>query len=62
MNVIKERWVAMDGCIYTERLVTKRSDITGNQLPPHRASIAFNVGQSVAERLVALHNNALTSK
>jgi hypothetical protein len=57
MNVLDERWIAIDGSIYTERAVPKKSEATGKLFKePQRESIAFNVGQKVAQHIVNVHN------
>ena len=56
-DVTKLRWIAIDGSIYTEQAFIKKTEFTGKNLKdPQRISIAFNVGSTVAEHVVKLHN------
>lgn len=60
MDALKEKWVAIDGSIYTERAVPVKSEATGRMMAePQRESIAFNVGQKTATHIVKLHNAGL---
>jgi hypothetical protein len=60
MDVTKLRWTEIDGSIYTEGTFPKRSDFTNrNLVEKQRIAIAFNVGQTVAQRIVNLHNHQL---
>ena len=57
MNILKEKWVAIDGSIYTQRAVPFKSEFTNKLLAePQRSAIAFNVGHKTAEHIVSLHN------
>lgn len=56
MSHINERWAAVDGSVYTEA-VHERAAPAGRIY--YRPSIAFNVGQMVAEHMVRLHNASL---
>lgn len=63
MKLTKEKWVAIDGSIYTGQAFKKTSLF--NNLPmreKHRESVAFNVGQSLAEHIVKLHNASLENQ
>lgn len=57
MKVTESLWVARNGSIYTEETVKMRSEFPGNKtsydIP---VSIAFNVGQAVAEHICETHN------
>lgn len=59
-DVTKVKWVALGGCIFTEQLYRHKADL-GKEYHS-RQSIAFNVGQKVAEHIVNLHNASLESK
>lgn len=50
----KERWVVKDGSIFCERVYTVKSDY-GRKYDA-QDSIAFNVGDEVANHIVKLHN------
>lgn len=63
MKPLQERWIAINGSIFTERAERKMSEHSGRPIAePQRDAIAFNVGQQVAEHIVALHNNWYESK
>jgi hypothetical protein len=53
-NLKCERWIAIEGCIYSEKEYQEKSDY-GRKYKV-RKSVAFNVGQEVAEHIVRLHN------
>jgi hypothetical protein len=58
-SLLNERWVAIDGSVYTERAGHKLKVEQGNagsRTLLVRKSICFNVGQAVAEHIVYLHN------
>jgi hypothetical protein len=60
MNILTERWVVIDGSIYTERAVPVKSEFTGKLFAePQRFAIAFNVGHKTATHIVNLHNAGL---
>jgi hypothetical protein len=56
MSHINERWVAIDGSVYTEE---QRTRVVGGQIITHHPSIAFNVGHTMAAHIVEMHNKSL---
>jgi hypothetical protein len=57
MDILKERWIAVDGSIYTERAVPVKSEFTGKLMAePQHTAVAFNVGTKVASHIVNQHN------
>ena len=55
-KLLKERWVAIGGSIYTENdQHPLKIDHTG-EVKRVRKSIAFNVGEDIAQHIVDLHN------
>lgn len=58
MNLLKERWMVVDGSVAVERDVPTKFDRQPDPIPTHPA-IAFNVGNDVAWHIVKLHNNFL---
>lgn len=58
VNVLKEKWIAVSGSIFTEREFTGRGP-GGNSYKFHPA-VAFNVGDDVAKHIVRTHNEELT--
>lgn len=56
MNVLKSKWVVVDGSIFTVDLYRAE---TVNKIDDQPKAIAFNVGREVAEHIVNLHNNTL---
>lgn len=59
MSHINERWVAIDGSVYTEEAYLRQ--VAGGEVK-YRPGIAFNVGQMVAEHMVRLHNASLNPR
>lgn len=60
MNILTERWIVVDGSIYTENAVPVKSEFTGKLIgAPQRAAIAFNVGNKIANHIANLHNSEL---
>lgn len=55
MKVEKERWIAIDGGIYTEKIFDVKCELSSNKIKA-RYCVAFNVGRAVAEHIVRLHN------
>ncbi len=55
-DLTKVRWVVIDGCIFTEKQYEVRFP-SGRKFV--RFSVAFNVGSTVANRIVELHNSSL---
>ena len=53
MSHINERWVAIDGSVYTEEAYLRQ--VAAGEVK-YRPGIAFNVGQMVAEHMVQTHN------
>lgn len=53
----KERWVAKNGSIFCERSYSVKTEYNTKYMT--QDSIAFNVGEKVAEHIVALHNASL---
>jgi hypothetical protein len=61
MKVVDALWVAKDGCIYTVETVKMRSEFPGNKESYNvPVSVAFNVGQLVAEHICETHNARVT--
>lgn len=61
MNILTERWIAIDGSVYTERAMPKKTESTGKLMETQqRDSVAFNVGPKVAAHMVKLHNESLS--
>ena len=58
MNILKERWMAVDGSVVVERPTTARFDRNPETRQVHQA-VAFNVGDDVARHIVQLHNSFL---
>ena len=58
MNILKERWMVVDGSVVVERDVPTKCDRQVNPIPTHPA-VAFNVGDDIAWHIVKLHNNFL---
>jgi hypothetical protein len=57
---MKDEWVAEGGSIYSTKVKLKCSkDFRLGKNYNYRDAIAFNVGQSVAEHIVRLHNESL---
>lgn len=57
MNVTTERWIQIEGSVYTERKFIVKSSITNRNLEePQHIPIAFNVGKKVADHMVLLQN------
>ena len=58
MSVEKERWIAWQGSIYTEKIYVINCELSSGKFKANK-TVAFNVGREVAEYIVALHNAAL---
>lgn len=59
MNIIKERWIAVQGSVFTDRAFPGAGP-TGNPFKePVRAAVAFNVGDEVARHIADSHNATL---
>ena len=52
-----EKWIAIEGSIYSEREYQEKSDY-GRKYKV-RKSVAFNVGQELASHIVSIHNAEL---
>lgn len=57
MSHINERWIVIDGSIYTEAQYQRMAPVGGTI--KYRPAIAFNVGET-AEHIVGLHNASLS--
>lgn len=55
------KWIVIDGSIFTDALFEFRSEHSQGKIKA-RKSIAFNVGDEVAERIVRLHNSEIERK
>ena len=61
ISMLDKRWVAENGNIFVDESFTKRnSDYKYGEFFEVRNSVAFNVGQRVAQHIVDLHNASLT--
>lgn len=56
MDLKKERWVAIDGSVFSEKEVEVKQDF---QWIKRRESVAFNVGPEMADYIVGIHNSNL---
>jgi hypothetical protein len=56
--MLHERWIVIDGSIFTEALHLVKCELSDGKLKIRKA-IAFNVGRKAAEHIVALHNAAI---
>jgi hypothetical protein len=57
MAPLTERWVAIEGSIYTEAEHEQKT--AGGLTIRVRHAIAYNVGDAAAQHIVTLHNSAL---
>lgn len=58
--MLDKRWVAENGNIFVDESYKKRnSDYKYGEFFEARNSIAFNVGQKLAQHIVELHNKSL---
>lgn len=57
----RERWIAIEGCIYTEKAYRIHFPQNKEGIVYNRKSIAFNVGEELAKHIVELHNAHLLS-
>lgn len=55
---LKQRWIAINGSIFVDREVEVKADL--GKKYKKRDSIAFNVGQDIAEYIVHQHNKTIT--
>jgi len=55
------KWVAKDGSIFTEKEFKVRVDFTGKYML-QQGAIAFNVGQTLAEHIVQVHNDDIEQR
>ena len=60
--MINERWIAIDGSVYVELPRLKALSTVVKSIQPVRQAVAFNVGASVAEHIVSVHNESLEVK
>lgn len=60
VDVTKEKWVAMSGSVFTERTFRQKPDLGVPYVA--RQSVMFNVGDKVANHVVALHNATLNKQ
>jgi hypothetical protein len=63
MSLVKERWFAKDGSVFSE--VSKKQVVLGFKDAKafyNNESVALNVGNAVAKHMVDLHNNWLDSQ
>jgi len=59
-SLFDQRWVAVNGSVYSVETKEFRSEFPGNRKTYRiQPSIAFNVGPGVAEYIVRLHNAQL---
>lgn len=57
---LQERWIAINGSIFTE--AKRRHPLLGGREAVHRDGIAYNVGADAAEHIVKLHNDSLAAQ
>src|SRR5688572_6456449 len=55
-------WVVKDGSIFTKDTIELKVGVGGGKIIHVHESIAFNVGQETAERIVRMHNESLDKK
>jgi hypothetical protein len=60
MKPVRDKWVARDGSVFCETKYQVKSDFGVKYVV--QDSIAFNVGQEIAEHIVRLHNAELENK
>lgn len=58
LPITKREWIADNGSIYTADSEEMTVDFDKRKIPVRR-SIAFNVGEQLAEHIVRLHNESL---
>lgn len=58
-KLLKERWVAIDGSVWTERKYPVVSNLNKNCEQTTRQAVMFNVGDDVAKHVVTLHNSTI---
>ena len=55
----RERWIAVEGSIYTDKAYRMHFPDNKEAEIYNRKSIAFNVGNELAQHIVELHNASL---
>jgi len=58
MSTKKQKWIAVDGSIYVDLIIEKYNPEFKVKYEM-RPTVAFNIGQDVAEHIVKLHNKEL---
>lgn len=60
-KLLKQKWESANGHIRSAQTTKKKFDFT-EQVGEVQQTIAFNVGQELADHIVRLHNEHLTQK